>query len=539
MSVTSNESETAPILNTDDPLEDSNIEQEYQSDTVIEAHKDDDVGSEEPIKEGNLLKEVYNAGLAPVFFLAIMHNAALQASVPKLLVYMEHMNWASDSHLTAYTAAYVASVIVPFLTNPLATYLQAKAGIGTTLTLGQLVALIGYVIIALVPHKFIFITGWGITSVLTSLRSARQAAVALGTPGKGLLRTKSMALLSATNPVGSLLGSVASRFVDWRCNDCSYPSADNGLEEIYLNDYTIVFYTSAGICLLSICVSVYLWGMNAVKRIKEKLSKLSELPQSPIMGAESIETSSTLDDPNDVKLSSPTLQGVSINDADFTNPETTPFTVTYKNGKTVTTTVRKFVFYQTFYFCVLIALVNFVNSLYGVTLQPILKDTLHMSKSAISNIYIITTAASVIPALLVIPLTKRYSDDTIILGGIILKLIGMALYAFPPATEVRVVTGFVFVQKATFFFFTCLISKFTKILQRRCGQPLGILLSVSAASNCAATIVGGSSVSSLVGTYYFLIFLLPAVLAAFLIAFPPVDIDPSSPLIQKVSKIGT
>eukprot|EP01060_Flectonema_neradi_P019153 TRINITY_DN2615_c4_g1_i1.p1 TRINITY_DN2615_c4_g1~~TRINITY_DN2615_c4_g1_i1.p1 ORF type:complete len:560 (+),score=114.34 TRINITY_DN2615_c4_g1_i1:139-1680(+) len=488
------------------------------------------------VKEKGLFRELYNAGLVPVFLLAIFHNAALQAALSKLLVYMEHMDWASDDHLSAYTVAYVTSVIVPFVTNPVATYLQSKAGIGTTLTLGQCVAMCGYLMIALIPHKYFFITGWGIASVLTSLRSARQAAVALGTPGQGTLRTRAMALLSATNPVGSLLGSVVSRFVDWQCNDCSYPS-EGDVEDIYFNDYTIVFYCSAGTCLLSIMLSGYLWGSNAVTKIKEKIAK-SLAAKNNLTDKDSVETSSTLDDDaGSVKLS-PTLKGVSINEPEFSNPNTTPFTVTYKNGKTITTTVRRFVFFQTVYFCTLIALVNFVNALYGVTLQPILKDTLNMSKSAISNIYIITTAASVIPALLVIPLTKRYSDDKVILGGVIMKIIGMLLYAFPPAEEIRVVAGFVLVQKASFFFFTCLVSKFTKILQRRCAQPLGALLSVAAASNCVATVVGGTSISSVIGTYYFLIFVLPALVAMLLIIFPPVDIDPTSPLIQKVAQIG-
>eukprot|EP01064_Diplonema_japonicum_P032328 TRINITY_DN6041_c0_g1_i1.p1 TRINITY_DN6041_c0_g1~~TRINITY_DN6041_c0_g1_i1.p1 ORF type:complete len:484 (+),score=62.06 TRINITY_DN6041_c0_g1_i1:54-1505(+) len=477
--------------------------------------------------KNGLLRYLYEAGLVPVYVIAVFHSMALQISTPKLLVYVQHMGW-QDGY---YIAAYVAGVLVPVVVNPIATWMLSKKGVRWTLILWECVGVVGYMVMVAVAENIGFVGGWALSQVLLSLRSVRQAAVAKHTPDM-TIRTSAMALHSFTNPLGSLIGSLVSRLIDAACDLCS----TTVYKGIKINDYTIAFLSSGGVLAATILLSVFTVG--SVKKQTEVATV-----EDPVQSEEE----ATEDDVESTIL--PTLGSNRLNDN--SGAESCAGTdmeghrnvmVTYVDGRTgesYVTTPEKFVKKQSLFFWLVVALVNFSSGFYSVTFQPILVNDLGFGNSGVSNIFIITTAASLIPAVTAIPLTKIFSDRTIMISGLLLKLIGMLLYSFPPINQYRIIIGFVFIQKATFFFFTCLISLFTKTLRHRCGQPLGYLLSITALTNLIASVVGGTFVNDLTGTYYMPLLSLPVCFAILLLGFPFAELDPKSAIVEKIASIKT
>eukprot|EP01065_Artemidia_motanka_P030105 TRINITY_DN36118_c0_g1_i1.p1 TRINITY_DN36118_c0_g1~~TRINITY_DN36118_c0_g1_i1.p1 ORF type:complete len:506 (+),score=180.42 TRINITY_DN36118_c0_g1_i1:125-1642(+) len=458
-------------------------------------------GGESPAAEldssdESLLSVLSSSGVLPVYGLALLHYALQQLSLPLLDSYVNSRGWGSKHDLKVYGAAFLASVVVPFVCNPWVTKLQHRWGLRPTLLVVQAAAIAGFAVCALLDHRGAFIAGWALTGAVICLRTARQAAIAGKVPAA--YRTQAISLHSTTNPLGSLVGVGVTRFIVGACGDCEI-GIGSGLE---LNRYTLAFAASGVIAAVSCIV-----------------------------------TAVGIDPPPAAPKQAPPSKSTQDSD-DQEDPEDTVVRATLEDGTEYVTTPRKFQRSVLAFFCALVFFGSFVSNYFMVAIQPLLVNDLGYSDTAVANIFLISMAASVIPPVAIVPMSKCLSDKQIMVVGAVLKLAGGVLMAVPPLSSWRLVLGYVLVAKSTFFYFSCTISLFSKLLGKRVlGSAFGVLLSAVAAANAAATIGATLSVGPASGTWWLMPAAAPAAVSLLLLFVPWVPLDPAHPIVAKVAAI--
>lgn len=433
---------------------------------------------------------IVDNGITPLLLLALLHSASQQLSLPALAIYLNERQWTTESNLAIYSASFAVSVAVPLFGNPLATMGLARYGPWTTLGLFQCLAVVGFALCALIDNKYIFVFGWSLVGSILCLRSVRQAAIVSLAPAA--VRTRVFTVHSLCMPLGGVVGTLLTRLIV-----AFWP--DDG--DSWLTVQQICFLVSG--CLLCVAQSVVL----ACRR------RGSQAPP-PQPARSSAATPERADNAVDIEtVVVYTEQGHGASPRGFTRRVLA-------------------------YFCAVFALGSFTANFCNVALQPLLVDKLDYSASGVADIYLGTMVLSVLPALLIMPLTRCLSDRMLMVIGGLIQAVGAVLLLAPPLSWWSVTLGFVLVSKAPFFFYGCGLSLFSKLLGRRCqGLPFGLLLSVMTAGNALGSLAGGTFVLEGSGNWWLTAFAVPAWLSLFLLICPMVPLDPSHPLVPRIAAV--
>ena len=139
-----------------------------------------------------------------------------------------------------------------------------------------------------------------------------------------------------------------------------------------------------------------------------------------------------------------------------------------------------------FYFTVIV-LGRATTTTYDVAFQTILVDVFFVSDAELGKIHIIVGMIAICFPILVAMLSRFVKDRDIIMVGLVLKVIGMALYLpiFGTVQKWQVVIGYILIVKAMIYQ-TALLSSFTK---RTPGDKAAMIGYLYAASNGTAALL--------------------------------------------------
>lgn len=168
---------------------------------------------------------------------------------------------------------------------------------------------------------------------------------------------------------------------------------------------------------------------------------------------------------------------------------------------------------------------NISAGVYMTAFQPILVNVYQTSDAKLGMIFELIAVFAIIPPLLVAALSRFLKDRDILVIGLVIKLVGMALFQpfpFAPAVyEWQVIVGFMLIIKASIFFTTASLSLFTKLLASMSNSVLlGILASASAVGPALVQIALSDAILAWFGSWRFAIFAVPAFLSLVAIVWP-------------------
>lgn len=186
---------------------------------------------------------------------------------------------------------------------------------------------------------------------------------------------------------------------------------------------------------------------------------------------------------------------------------------------------HKFVSSRLTFFILLTLAVRGASGFFQVALQPVLVEVFGATDAQVGLTYLLVAPIGCVTPLLVAVLTKYLQDRHILTIGLVIKVVGMALY-LPWGADVgmiQVVAGFTLLMKGTMFFTTTLMSMLTKVLGKHYRhEHIGAIWTAALIGPAVAQIAFQTTIVPLFGTWRFAWFGLPAAASLGLVMMSPV-----------------
>lgn len=172
----------------------------------------------------------------------------------------------------------------------------------------------------------------------------------------------------------------------------------------------------------------------------------------------------------------------------------------------------RFVFFAIFLFGVRLSTMVLSNAF-----QPILIDIFGVSEVELGQAYLVVALVAVIPPVLVAMLSGRFSDRTIIVIGLSLKILGMAFFMpILGSSKWRVLVGNVLLLKASMFLVPASFSLFTKVMgSLNTGvTSLAWVWSIASIGPAVVQLVLGKQLVDWYGSWKYIVFAVPCLTSA-------------------------
>mmetsp|Transcript_3766 Transcript_3766/g.11227 ORF Transcript_3766/g.11227 Transcript_3766/m.11227 type:complete len:559 (-) Transcript_3766:1753-3429(-) len=409
-------------------------------------------------------------------FLAMLMQAALS---PCLLLLTNHRGWTNGQDVSFFATLSLVSVMVPIGGNIWSGQLASATSPRAALLIMIGIVAGGLVIMLLADSSLVFLVGYTLYSMNYSIRIVRLTLLSAIVPKRTLTRV--MATHALATPLGALFGPIL-----WLlCAQFRYEKQIlvlfPGVLRIDIDRFTLIMGCSA---LASLAMMSLVYAKIPAEAGRSQASNgRRKNPKTDNRVRFKVDESENSVDVDNFRLS-----------------------------------VFRF-------FCIVMFFINFSAGFFQVGFQPILVDIFHFTDSQIGIVFEIIGILAVIPPILVAILSEFLQDRHIMLFGIVLKLIGMALYSFPAAggnpPSWRVILGFILIVKASICFFTSAVSLFSKIIGPVGGGALiGTLSSLSAAGPALAQLLAMRVLLAWFGKPQFMLFMLGTVVGLGFVLYP-------------------
>ncbi|KAJ8906038.1 hypothetical protein NDN08_002538 [Rhodosorus marinus] len=428
-----------------------------------------------------------------VYALAFFVMMTMTTISPILLLYTNYRGWTTETNLTFFASLSLANVVVPVIGNIAVGNWLAASSVRTAMMGMLAITALGLLLMITAESSHVFLAGYTLLSLNTSNRIVRLTFLSEIVPAKQ--KTFVMANHALATPLGAMLGPISwLALVKYQAEAGPWTFIP-GFMGFRLNRFTLAFSWTVLVTLgMMVLVWIYFPGANSQDREKSGGARAA-----PIVGPVHLSHNDTEE---------------TVDSGQFR--------------------------YRVFrYFCVVMFLINFSAGFFQVAFQPILVDYFKVTESSVGLIFETISIFAIIPPLLVALLSRFLEDRQLMLVGICAKMLGMFLYCFPFGKMHiwQPVVGNILIIKASIFFFTSAMSLFTKILGPLSGGPMiGILSSVAAVGPAIAQLLALRLVLTIYGTYWYLLFSVPAVLGFFLVAHPwfYATLDPDREFIKQL-----
>jgi len=408
------------------------------------------------------------------YLLAFCTMVMMNSIAPTLLLYLHHVGFTGDDDIGFYVTCSVIATAVPVFSHTAVGSLASIVGPRDAMAVTSVVVGLALVGMSIPLSRPFFALMYGIYSLSQSIRTIRTFLLSIAVPAAD--RTRVMSIHMLMTPLGAIVGP----FI-WLLAD-SYPYQVPILGRWKLDSYTINFGTAALVSFGSAII--------ARTALPENVSRLA---------AE-----------NEQKSSS------QRSDID-------PVVVHMEDGHDYAVLPAEYRFRVFRYFCILMFSVNLSMGIFMVAFQPLMIARFHVSGKVMGWIFEIISVTALIPPLLVAYLSQRLKDRQIMVIGLTAKLCAILMYLpiFGPVQPWQIVVGYILMIKASIFFFTSVMSLFTKLLgDMSSGTLVGVLSSLSALGPALAQLFFARYILSYAGTFWFGVFGLPVLFAMAMIMYP-------------------
>lgn len=431
------------------------------------------------------------ANIRTVLVIAVLTMIAMMSVSPTLLLYMNELGFTSPTNISPYVIASSLSTAVPIVSNIALTSLASKVGPGMALAYGSLVSLFGLFCLVMARKSLLlFMIGFGLYTSNNSFRVVRVSLLSKVVAPEH--RTTVLATHALMTPLGAMAGPLI-----WIAAQ-TYRGSTPFLNGIFVFDRFSINY----IATLFVLLAIYILSTTKLRHIIPYATNEEEEEDTEHVDGGEVNNSGA--DENEGQ----TVQPVIIHFAD---------------GHQQTVDLRKYRSTVFIFFCAINVGVNLSAGCYMLAFQPVLVNEFHMPDSMLGIIYEVIAVFAVIPPLAVAILSRKLMDRHILVIGLIIKVIGMALFLpiFGPVKEWQIIVGYLLIIKASIFFSTASMSLFTKVLgPMSTSSLLGLLASSAAIGPAVVQILLSDLIINWFGSFKFGLFALPGIASLLAILYP-------------------
>jgi len=427
-----------------------------------------------------------------IFCLSFFSMCIQMVQSPIQYLYIEDMGWVSDDNITYYTIEKLIAVILPVILNPPFGMWQQRRSAKEVYVSILVVVVLGNFLMAFTTNKWAFLVGYAAGQLLIPLRTVRSTYIAKTVDDS--VRTQTMALNTAFIPIGALVGSLTARGIG------ALNSYDKDLEigaaSWHFNQYTLNFAVCGLLGVVNFIVAF-------IFMYKPK-------------GGEFGRAVDNKPHPEYVRVN--TMVGGE------------------RHVHTRRWATRIFVF-----FCICMFGVNFSMGFVQLAFQPVMVEFFDAGPGELETIFTIISVLALIPPLMVFGFAKYgIQDRYIMVFGLMFKIGGVLCFSCPftgHVSKLQVIIGFICVIKASIFFFTSIMSLFSKILgPYASGGMFGTIGAMSAIGPAIATGVSGPLINKTFDTWYFPLLGIPAIVASILLLIMFKRLNPERDFVKQIHK---
>lgn len=367
-----------------------------------------------------------------------------------LLLYLNQLQYTTPTNPSFYVISTAIGLLLRAPVNLLLGQLGSRYGSGRTLSVTFLIIFIGLLSLTFAHvSRSIFLTGYLLYSLISAGRVLRISLISDLVDDDQ--RTTSMALHQLMTPLANLLGPFIWIIIQkWQ-------------GEFVLGKGLVIMNRFAVNYLLCACLVV---GMYFVCNRFLVMNDGANREEEPLLMSD-VDVEQRWNE-------STNLIGETEND----DSQST----VHLGGNVGTYSTPSLMFYFT-----VIVLGRATTATYDVAFQTVLVDVFFVSDAELGQIHIIVGMIAIFFPILVAMLSRFVKDRDIIMVGLVLKVIGMALYLpiFGTVQKWQVVIGYILIVKAMIYQ-TALLSSFTK---RTPGDKAAMIGYLYAASNGTAALL--------------------------------------------------
>lgn len=421
-----------------------------------------------------------------VFITCLLSTTTTLSFETTLLLYMNHVKFTTPTDTVFFVRLMSLSLVIPLIASPLLGSCSVRFGPRLTLTCSYFIVILGFCVVAFSKsNPWGFVIGYTMCSVCGSLRVIRYSLIGDFIPSEQ--RTAVMAIHQFMGLLGFLVAPLFWLFIQGR--HISLLSS-----AITLNTFSMNFLFCTILAAINMTLS---YTVLTVRRP----SHISAEPQNDT------------DTRKSTNLSATEYGSTSVIAIDTVNTDSSGQQIDFKKYRNI----------RIAYFTTVILLTRMSLYICLSIFQPIMIGHFKLKDRDMGLTYIVIGILSLIPPIIIAGLTKILSDRYILLSGLVIKILGAAIFLplFGPVQRWQPVAGYILVVKATVFCSTAAISLFTKILGPLCSaKTIGNLWGMSSLAPALIQIVFSSEIVSLFSTWNFAVFVLPALLALSIVIIP-------------------